>query len=97
MRNLYPLIFVSFFFIASIALAQSNTPEFGKEHDALIVSILERLESKDQITQIEASQSLLKVANNGDLPILVKTLRKGNDQPKQIAIVKALAKINLQR
>lgn len=83
--------------IATSSYAQTDRSEFGKEHEARIVSLLQKLESKDQLEQIDASIALQKEANNGDLKILVDTLRKGNVEPKQIAIIHALATIGDRR
>jgi len=92
------LLSLLFLFISvNWTFAQDSIAEYGKEHDKLIEELLKRLESKDDKDRIAAGIALEETANEGDLPKLVETLKRGNVPEKQVEIIRVLGKLGNPR
>lgn len=66
-------------------------------HEALIDALLRRMSSPDKRTRLEAGLALRKTAKLGDVPKLVKILKRGNNRDKQLFLIETLAKLQDRR
>src|SRR5262249_42457744 len=66
-------------------------------HEALIDALLRRMSSPDKRTRLEAGLALRKTAKLSDVPLLVKVLKRGNNQDKQLFLIETLAGLQDRR
>lgn len=66
-------------------------------HEALIDALLRRMASPDKRTRLEAGLALRKTAKISDVPNLVRVMKKGNNQDKQLFIIETLADLQDRR
>lgn len=66
-------------------------------HDSLVDALLRRMSSPDERTRLEAGLALKKTATLSDVPLLVKLLKRGNNQDKQLFLIETLGMLQDRR
>jgi hypothetical protein len=66
-------------------------------HEALLDALLRRMSSPDKRTRLEAGLALRKTAKLSDVPKLVRILKRGNNQDKQLFLIETLAGLQDRR
>lgn len=93
-------------FIPTQVLASSGDADAKKEnddkvvplsHEALIDALLRRMSSPDQRTRLEAGLALRETAKLSDVPLLVRTLKRGNNKDKQLFLIDTLGRLQDRR
>ncbi len=76
---------------------QGNSPEVRPEaqadqekHTQLIRSLLLRLDSLDEKSRLEAGVALREFVRAADIPLLIQTLKAGNNEDKQVFLIECL-------
>lgn len=67
------------------------------DHDVLIEGLLRNLSSPDEETRLRAGVGLKKNAKLGDVPLLVRILKRGNNRDKQLFIIDTLGALQDRR